>query len=277
MFSRSVVLKTLFAAVLVSLIGVNLVSEDVTGIEGKVVDTAEHAPIGNAYVLVHRKGDTDKSSRTDGSGRYVIELLPNIYDVFISADGFAPNCRKIQVPQNGTMVLDAVLDVSNVGMQENSRADEVAPGTARGIAGDVPGGMPLDGTRASAGILSSEPRLPGVGSPTHVRVAQGVMRTFLGTKVNPSYPAEAERQHVEGPVILHISIDKNGNVSKVEPVSGHPLLIPAAIDAVKQWKYKPYLLNQAPVEVETAVLINFVISDGKAFSVIAFTSTNPRN
>lgn len=53
-------------------------------------------------------------------------------------------------------------------------------------------------------------------------------------------------------------------------LSGHPLLIPAAIDAVKQWKYKPYLLNQKPVEVETTVLIKFVISGGNAYSVIAF-------
>jgi len=65
--------------------GVHLVGEDPTGVEGKVVDKAEHAPIRNAYVLVHRDGGTDKSVRTDGSGKYAIELLPNIYDIFFSA------------------------------------------------------------------------------------------------------------------------------------------------------------------------------------------------
>jgi periplasmic protein TonB len=59
------------------------------------------------------------------------------------------------------------------------------------------------------------------------------MRGLLITKVNPTYPSEAEKQRVGGTVLLHINIDKNGNVSKVETVSGHPLLIPAAIEAVK--------------------------------------------
>jgi protein TonB len=57
-------------------------------------------------------------------------------------------------------------------------------------------------------------------------------------------------------------------------VTGHPLLIPAAVDAVKQWKYKPYLLNQTPVEVETTVLIKFVISGENEYSVIASATPN---
>ena len=93
--------------------------------------------------------------------------------------------------------------------------------------------------------------------------------------MNPSYPREAERQHVDGSVLLHINIDKDGNVSNIEPVSGHPLLVPTAIDAVKQWKYKPYLLNQTPVEVDTTVVIKFVISDGNVHSVIAYAMPEP--
>ena len=89
MFSRNVVLNALFIAVLVTLPGVDLVGEDATGVEGKVVDKAEHAPIRNAYVLVHRNGGTDKSVRTDGSGRYLIELSSNIapYDPSPQAEG----------------------------------------------------------------------------------------------------------------------------------------------------------------------------------------------
>jgi TonB family protein len=273
MFSRNVVVKTLFIAVLTSPPGV-AVGEDATGVEGRVVDKIERAPIRNAYVLVHRNGHTDKSVRSNGSGRYLIELTPNIYDIFISAEGFAPTCRKILVPKSGKMVFDAVLDFSDVGMQEGSSAGQAVPGTVRGIAGDVPGGLPPGGTDAIGGIVSSEPRSPHVASPTHIRVAQSVMRSFLITKVNPSYPPEAERQHVDGTVVLRINIDKNGNISTVEPVTGHPLLVPAAIDAVKLWKYKPYLLHQTPVEVETTVLIKFVISGGNVYSVVAFAMTN---
>ena len=102
------------------------------------------------------------------------------------------------------------------------------------------------------------------------------MRGLLITKVNPNYPPEAEKQHVDGAVLLHIDIDRSGNVSKVGPVSGHPLLIPAAMEAVKQWRYRPYLLNQKLVEVETTVLIKFVISGENAYSVIVFTSPEPK-
>jgi TonB family protein len=178
--------------------------------------------------------------------------------------------KPIYLPSGTRLTLDVKLDPVRP-------PDEAALGTARGIVGDVPGGLPPDGPSPTTGLLSSEPRLPRVASPTHIRVAQGVMRSFLITKVTPSYPPEAERQHVDGTVLLHINIDKNGNVSTVEPVTGHPLLIPVAIGAVKQWKYKPYLLNQTPVEVETTVLIKFVISGGNAYSVIAFASPNPRS
>jgi hypothetical protein len=86
------------------------------------------------------------------------------------------------------------------------------PDIAQGIVGDVPGGLPPEGTSAIDGILSSKPQLPRVATPTHIRVAQGVMQSFLITKVNPSYPPAAERQHVDGTVLLRVNIDKNGNV-----------------------------------------------------------------
>ena len=66
-------------------------------------------------------------------------------------------------------------------------------------------------------------------------------------------------QHIQGVVVLSAIIDKEGNVANVQLISGHPLLAPAAIEAVKQWKYKPYLLNGTPVEVETQVQVNFTL------------------
>jgi protein TonB len=58
---------------------------------------------------------------------------------------------------------------------------------------------------------------------------------------------------------MNVIVDKEGNVANIQLISGHPLLAPAAIDAVKQWKYKPYLLNESPVEVETQVHVNFTL------------------
>jgi len=236
MFSRNLMLTTACMALIACLHGVVLVAEDATGVKGTVIDRVEHAAIRNVYILAHSRGGNDRAVRTDGSGRYAIELSPNIYDVFISASGFDPICRKIEVRRGSMVVFDAVLDASKVGMQENSSSSQAAP---QGIARDIPGGLPPDGTNANSGILSSEPLVPSAASLKAVRVSQQVMRKFLITKMVPTYPSEAARQHVDGTVFLHIDIDKSGNVSSADLVSGHPLLSPAAIDAVKQWKYKP--------------------------------------
>jgi TonB family protein len=139
--------------------------------------------------------------------------------------------------------------------------EEAAPGSeSGGIAGAVPGSVPADQLGVMAGVISSPPQLPRVATPMRVRVSQGAMRALLITKVNPDYPPEAKAQHVQGMVVLRVNIDKDGNVYKAENVSGPPLLVPTAIEAVKQWKYKPFLLNQKPVEVETMVQINFTLS-----------------
>lgn len=76
-------------------------------------------------------------------------------------------------------------------------------------------------------------------------------------KVNPKYPAEAREKHIQGDVILQATINKQGDVAQLKLVKGDPILADAAMDAVKQWKYKPYLLNGEPVEVETTVKIIF--------------------
>jgi TonB family protein len=89
-----------------------------------------------------------------------------------------------------------------------------------------------------------------------IRVSAPVMQTYLLSRIDPVYPAEALAQHVEGVVVLRVRIDKNGDVFKAEKVSGADVLVPAAIKAVKQWKYKPYLLNWEPIEVSTTVEIS---------------------
>jgi TonB family protein len=90
-----------------------------------------------------------------------------------------------------------------------------------------------------------------------VNVSQGVSRGLLIKKVPPSYPPNALRMRVEGTVDLMATIAKSGNITAVKVLSGDPLLAKAAQDAVKQWKYKPYLLNGEPVEIQTQVTINF--------------------
>ena len=97
-------------------------------------------------------------------------------------------------------------------------------------------------------------------APLRVRVSQGVTQGLIVTKVQPEYPKKARKKKVQGAVLLRIFITPEGDVREVTLVSGDPLLAPAAIDAVKQWKYRPYLLQGRPVEVESQVQVNFTLS-----------------
>ena len=80
---------------------------------------------------------------------------------------------------------------------------------------------------------------------------------MLVKRVEPQYPEAARKDRIEGTIILNASISELGNVQSVELVSGDLTLASAAIAAVKQWKYKPYLLNGEPVEIQTQVTVNF--------------------
>ncbi len=145
------------------------------------------------------------------------------------------------------------------------KEDEAPPAMASaGVVGGVPGGIPggqMGGV--IGGIISSTPvAVPKVAAPQRVRVSQGVSAGLLVRKVNPTYPPLARQARISGTVILRAVIGKDGSIQNLSLVSGHPMLAPAAIDAVKQWKYKPYLLNGEPVEVDTEVQVNFTLAGG---------------
>jgi len=133
-----------------------------------------------------------------------------------------------------------------------------------GVVGGVPGGVPggsMGGVMGS--ILSSTPvAVPKIATPQRVRVSAGVTAGLLVRKVNPAYPPLARQARIQGTVILQAQISKTGEIENLQLVSGHPMLAPAAIEAVKQWKYRPYLLNGEPVEVETQVQLNFTLAGG---------------
>jgi len=88
-------------------------------------------------------------------------------------------------------------------------------------------------------------------------VSQGVSQGLLLKRVQPTYPANARQARIEGAVQLMATISRNGDISAVKVLTGEPQLAHAAVDAVKQWKYKPYLLNGSPVEIQTQVTVNF--------------------
>ncbi len=135
---------------------------------------------------------------------------------------------------------------------------------AGGVPGGVPGGIPGGSTGGvMGGILSSaNAAVPKVATPQRVRVSSGVSTGLLIKKVTPNYPQLAKQARIQGSVVLQAEISKEGTIQNLQLISGHPMLAPAAIEAVKQWRYKPYLLNGEPVAVETQVVVNFSLSGG---------------
>jgi periplasmic protein TonB len=145
------------------------------------------------------------------------------------------------------------------------KEDEAPPPvmSASGVVGGVPGGVPggqMGGV--IGGIISSAPIVPKVATPQRVRVSQGVTAGLLLRKIQPAYPPLARQARIQGPVVLQAEIGKDGSIQNLRLISGHPMLAPAAIEAIKQWKYKPYILNGEPVEVETTITFNFTLSGG---------------
>jgi len=149
---------------------------------------------------------------------------------------------------------------------EMIKEDEAPPPVmaSTGVVGGVPGGVPGGSMGGVIGsVLSATPvAVPKIATPQRVRVSSGVSQGLIIRRVNPTYPPLARQARIQGVVLLQAQISKDGNIENLQLISGHPMLAPAAIEAVKQWKYKPYLLNGEPVEVETQVQVNFTLSGG---------------
>lgn len=103
-------------------------------------------------------------------------------------------------------------------------------------------------------VLETAPALPKLGVP----VSQGVSGGILMHKVQPVYPPEARRMHVEGNVVIEATVTPHGEVENMKLVSGHPMLAPPAMEAVRQWRYSPYLLNGKAIPKETRITVTFI-------------------
>jgi protein TonB len=144
------------------------------------------------------------------------------------------------------------------------RHDESEP-VQSGPAGPyVPGGLGSgdpNGVYRSLGTAANPvmplPPLPAVTRP--IRVSD-MSEGMLVHRVQPVYPAPAKFAHVQGKVVLSAIISREGTIENLRVLAGQPMLVRAAIDAVSQWRYRPYILNHEPVEVETQVTVNFVLS-----------------
>lgn len=154
-------------------------------------------------------------------------------------------------------------------------AHPTAPPYDRWLAPDLPGGPPtvLPGAYSDVGIVdltdnrlnTAPPIRPIVTehppAPAVIRRSEGVQAALLIRRVEPFYPAIARQTRIQGTVQLHAVIARDGSIVSLEALSGHPLLIRAALDAVRQWRYRPTLLGSEPVEVETYITVIFKLGD----------------
>jgi protein TonB len=151
------------------------------------------------------------------------------------------------------------------------KEDDMPPAAAVGVVGGVPGGVP-GGTPGGVigGIIGSvptaapppppvkEPPKPKV--PQQIRVGGNVQAARLVNQPKPQYPPLARQARIQGVVRFNAVIGKDGTIQNLTLVSGHPLLVPSATEAVRQWRYQPTLLNNEPVEVLTTIDVNFTLS-----------------
>ncbi len=145
------------------------------------------------------------------------------------------------------------------------KEEEAPPDVGVGMVGGVPGGVAggsmggvIGGVIGGAGSTAAPP--PPKVSPKRITVGGNVQAAHLVNRVQPIYPPLARQTRISGTVKLHAIIGKNGAVEQLQVVSGHPLLVQSALDAVKQWRYQPTLLNGDPVEVDTEIDVIFSLA-----------------
>lgn len=185
--------------------------------------------------------------RAEDAGRIVNaaerQALKSKYDRVIE-DGIANLERAIQIDPN----YDEAMEYMNLLIRE--RAD----------LRDTPEEYSKDIASADEWVqraLETKRQKAQNGRPQQIRVGAGAQQENLVRKVDPVYPAMAEQNRIQGVVRFTALIGKDGHVKNLQLISGHPLLVAAALEAVRQWVYKPTLLNGEPVEVLTQIEVGF--------------------
>ena len=143
--------------------------------------------------------------------------------------------------------------------------DQPQPSNA-GVVGGVPGGVPggVAGGVPGGMMMSSAPPPPPPPkpqAPQKIRVGGQVEAARGIYNPSPVYPPLAKMARVQGEVRLSAVISKDGTIQDLKVISGHPLLVQAALSAVRQWRYEPYLLDGVPVVVDTEIDVNFTLSE----------------
>jgi periplasmic protein TonB len=166
---------------------------------------------------------------------------------------------QVHLMQNNQLVAPKVIPKEVKIIKEEAEPDPNMMGMQGGVPGGVAGGS-MGGVLG--GVIGGAGGAPPPPKPTQTRIKQGgaVTAASLINRVQPVYPPLARQTRVSGTVRLHAIISKDGSVQQLEVLQGHPLLVQAALDAVRQWRYRPTLLNGEPVEVDTTIDVIFSLN-----------------
>ena len=202
----------------------------------------------------------------------VLVLIPSIYTEALPKAMFStllvapPPPPPPPQPANVTVKPGVRSIQSKIFRQPNAIPRKVVVLTDPELPPEVTGIPPTNGAFTDIpgqGIIAGNaPTVPSPPKPTGpTRIQQGgiVTEASILSQTRPVYPTLARQAHIQGSVVLHAIIGKDGRVAQLEVMSGHPLLVQAALDAVKQWLYKPTLLNGDPVEVDTTITVTFTL------------------
>lgn len=166
----------------------------------------------------------------------------------------------VKLMHNGQMMAPTIIPKKVEIIHESDTPPDVG-----GVVGGVPGGVPGGSAGGVLGgiiggvVGSNLPPPPKAPAPVRIRVGGNVQQAMLVRQVLPVYPPIAKTAHISGSVILHAIIGKDGTVEHLALISGPPLLVRSAMDAVQQWRYRPTMLNGEPVEVDTTITVVFTL------------------
>jgi len=188
----------------------------------------------------------------------------------ISLGGSPPPLRPVERHHSTTIVQSNIADnvlmaprsiprtVRNI--NETEPPPQVSYNTDPGVDGATGGAR--DGIWKSLNDSLNRPVPTPVAPPPTIKRefrTSSILQGSLIRRVEPKYPPLAISARIQGPVVLAAVISKAGTIDNLRLVSGHPMLAGAAIDAVSQWRYRPYILNGDVIEVETQITVNFVL------------------
>ena len=158
---------------------------------------------------------------------------------------------------NGQLLLPTTIPSTVAVIHDDTEASTANSAAIEGVPGAVPGST---GDHTLTNLMQSvHAAVPRSVTPRSLRISSGIAQGFLIHQIRPQYPSLARSARIEGMVVLQAVIGKDGTIQNLHLVSGHPLLVQAAMDSVRQWRYRPYELNHEPVEVETTIQVNFTL------------------